>query len=94
MAQRFWFERFEVDSLSDQAGPNRVDANTLGRHLLGQPDGHRVDGALGRGVVDVLVRAPEVRSRRRDIDDCTRFDGQRVAAYLPLKGCIEYGPWR
>src|SRR5690348_5889966 len=62
-----------VDLGVDQAGADAVDAHAFGTKLLGEADGHGVDGALGGGVVDIFASRSQPRGGRGDIDDRTAF---------------------
>src|SRR5258706_15826381 len=49
------FARAGVDAGIDEAGPHAIDADAVLGQLLGEAERHRVDGALGAGVVDPLA---------------------------------------
>ncbi len=58
-----------VDTGTDHPGRDRIDPDPVATELLRQPDGQRIDGGLGGGVVHVLVRRTESGRRRRHVDD-------------------------
>ena len=53
----------------DQPGLDRVDADALVGNFFRQANRHRIDRALGCGVVDVLVGTADVGRARRQVDD-------------------------
>ena len=56
---------------SAPARAHRVHPDAFGRHLTGEADGERVDGALRRRVVDPLAGPTEHRRHRRHVHDRT-----------------------
>src|SRR5690349_22239729 len=53
----------------DEAGRHGIDANPLPRDLAGEPDGERVDRALGGGVPDEIAGTAQRRRSRGHIHD-------------------------
>jgi hypothetical protein len=85
----------------DDAGRHAVDPDAVGGDLLGQADGHGVDGGLGRRIVDVLAGTAEGRGGRGDVDDGSAAgpghvaDGaagaEQVAEHVHLQGAAHPG---